>query len=470
MVSEDAERFQRYIRRSQKGGDAQCFQHSQSINVLLKGTRNTRISAKLFISSFEGPGGEIEHVVGICEMGAGSAGSGNGHHEIADVLREDSGTVPCVRLASHLSGEGETMDILMPLGGRRGHASQEPDLAVCLDALSSELTILGYTPAFAFLTGLVPKMDHSVLGWIKDSRKFLTRVQAYVAEVRAGRATKSSKFKVILQTPLAMHMGWEFKASCTLCVEDLSTASEFRGLRAHEGEVLAISAVLHKVRRQLMRTPSIAEAPTQPSASGSAGPALGPTPEEERPVPNVADSALSGDSGSPSEPGTLTTTEAGTLSRGGTTEAADVRAGVDRPRGQKRSPAFEVAVIIDGMSQDLTIIECSPAFALMSGPVPVQEKIGLLGWIADDDEDGREAFLNWVQEHVNAFFAGAEHDEPTMSLTLQTPLSTSLGIEFGAVCSLVVEAGQDIDENGQFPVRAALRGVAQRQLTPGAAS
>merc|ERR1712217_526766 len=96
-------------------------------------------------------------------------------------------------------------------------------------------------------------------------------------------------------------------------------------------------------------------------------------------------------------------------------------------------------VCVDALSPALSILGCTVAFTLLSGPSPVGAN--LLDWVVD-----RSHFLAWVQDGANA----THHDRPVecpvqCHVVLQPPHAAGR-LEFHAECALDFQRARDMTQ------------------------
>ena len=137
------------------------------------------VAVQLFHSRLRGLGGQISHLVGICEEGDGEC-----TRQPPDILlSEDLGTW------TWPTAGGEDQSSSSSVMALSSDSSDSSETAFTVDAASPRLTMLSCTPSFTAFTGPMERGD--VLDWV--ARGSADRLLALIQTARVGAPRSAGK-------------------------------------------------------------------------------------------------------------------------------------------------------------------------------------------------------------------------------------------------------------------------------------
>jgi hypothetical protein len=233
--------------------------HAELCNVHLRDADGTIVPVEVFCSSFEDLDGELEHVIGICEIGSRSQTKDDiiqpdnfylpGMVSFCDVGSKSAKSRSSSSSKSKLSRTPKhvrTEDAIPPLAALSSKAGP-PAVSVEFDVFSEDFTILESSIAFGLLVGQTP-VDSNLACWIVDQRAFREWVQEHANAVLNSHGTRSKgTLKVAFRPPLATDLGVEFVASCHLALPPGKTAADAMA-EIEETDALPMTLSMSKVR------------------------------------------------------------------------------------------------------------------------------------------------------------------------------------------------------------------------------
>jgi len=188
-----------------------------ALNVRFKASAGTVVQTTVFFTCYLNLRGQVEYVVGLCEVSQDSApkaptlAQGEPH-----TFDENSSTGASSNSSfSPISSTG-AVDIVPPLHAR--FARKTPSFAIVIDALTPELTITQFTPNVALMLGLWPK-GVSLLSLVENPRAFNIWVQGCVNKQAHGKLDSLDGLameRIVLCTELLSKLGMRLRAKVML--------------------------------------------------------------------------------------------------------------------------------------------------------------------------------------------------------------------------------------------------------------
>eukprot|EP00747_Dinoflagellata_sp_TGD_P145595 gnl/TRDRNA2_/TRDRNA2_176603_c1_seq10.p1 gnl/TRDRNA2_/TRDRNA2_176603_c1~~gnl/TRDRNA2_/TRDRNA2_176603_c1_seq10.p1 ORF type:complete len:220 (+),score=14.21 gnl/TRDRNA2_/TRDRNA2_176603_c1_seq10:353-1012(+) len=208
--------------------------------------------------------GQLGHVIGVSDISSLQESwrppPAVSTHEMPDLstsnLGHPSRALGPASARSSSSWGDEASDVVMPLANTASRR-QQPEVRVSFDPLTADLTILDCSTAFTFLCGLHPE-GSGLLPWIKEGDRFFEWVEFHVNSYLNTLSPPSQRtFNITLRTAVSDAIGFEFRAVCSLTVEDAAVhpagGEEDGEDEEEEEETVVASALLSRVQRRTVR-------------------------------------------------------------------------------------------------------------------------------------------------------------------------------------------------------------------------